>query len=106
MKRVTEKFLSKSIQYIKTVCCLLLNLYFRTEFRFFYLNIVPVGQPFQCFNIRKFLMLHQKADRVATSSTTKTFIYFLCRGDRKGRRFFIMKRAKPKIISAPFFQLY
>lgn len=49
-------------------------------------------------------MLHQKADTVATSATTKTFINFFSRGNSERRTFFIMKRAETKVISASFFQ--
>jgi hypothetical protein len=51
-------------------------------------------------------MLHEKADGITTSSASKTFIYFLGRGNRKRGRFFVVKRTESQVICPSFFQLH
>jgi hypothetical protein len=106
LQYITEKLLGKCVQDIKTVPRLLLDFYFRTEFSFLNLHVIAVGKPLQGFDIRKFLMLHEKTDGIAAAPATKTFINFLCRGNRKRGCLFIMKRTEAQVISASFFQFY
>src|SRR2546425_11081159 len=77
LQNVAEKFLGKCVQDIKAVGSLLEDFNFRTKLCLFNFHIIPAGKPFQCFHIRKFLMFHEKADGIATSSAAKTFINFL-----------------------------
>ena len=68
-------------------------------------NPVFIRQPFQGIHITILLMLHDKADRVAGFTATKTFIQFFGGGDGERGGLLIMKRAKPQVIGAPLFEL-
>jgi hypothetical protein len=51
-------------------------------------------------------MLHQKADGVTATATTKTFIDLFGGGNGKTGRFFIMEGAEPEVIDTPFLQFH
>ena len=51
-------------------------------------------------------MLHEKADGIATFTTTETFIDLFGRGDGEGGGFFIVEWTKPQVIDTPFFEFY
>jgi hypothetical protein len=98
--------LSKSVENVKAVGCLLLHPGLRAAFRFFDRDIIFIRKPLQRFHIRILLMLHQKTDSIPTSSAAKTFKDLLGWGNRERRRFFIVKRTKAKIVGSPFFEFY
>jgi hypothetical protein len=49
-------------------------------------------------------VFHQKTYCIAASAAAKTFIDFLGRGYGEGRRFFVVKGAKPQVISPSFLE--
>ena len=51
-------------------------------------------------------MFHQEADGIAAAPATETFIDLLGGRYRKGRRLLVMKRTKPQVVGAPFFEFY
>lgn len=94
----------KTIQDVQAIGQLLLKFYLRANCCFFDLYIVLIGQPFQRFYIGVFLMLHQKTDGIPTSSTTKTFVNFFGRRNRKGRRLFSVKWTQAEVIGTALFK--
>jgi hypothetical protein len=51
-------------------------------------------------------MLHDKANGVATLSTSKAFVNFFGGGNSEGGRLFVVERAVADIVGSPSFQLY
>jgi hypothetical protein len=91
---------------IKAVGYLYQLFLFGADLRFLNFYIIPASQPAQGFYIAQLLMLHHKCDRVAAFTTPKTFEYLFRGRNRKRRRLFIVKRAKPEVIGTSFLQLH
>lgn len=102
----SKKLLCKIVDDIQAVRHLLLCLNFRAYLSFLNFYIVLVGQPAQCLHIAVLLMLHEKADGIAAFAAAKAFVNLFNRRNSERRRFFIVKRAQPKIVNAPLLQLY
>jgi len=51
-------------------------------------------------------MLHEEFDRITADAASEAFKDFLAGCNGKGRRFLIVKRAKPQVVGPPFLQFH
>ena len=76
------------------------------QLSFAYLDMIFLGQPSKGFRIGYLLVLHDKANRISSTPTTKAMAGAACRRNNERRSLFVVERAQPLIVAPRLAQGY